>query len=63
MENKFKVGDRVRCIDSVGKFALEEGKEYTVTNVNDRYVYIDYMERAYYSDRFELVERNQKTTK
>lgn len=55
---KFKVGDRVKCVDSTACDFLTSGREYVLAEVNDSYVYAawDGSERGgMLHRRFELV--------
>lgn len=56
-ENKFKIGDRVRCIDDSDTDCVKSGQEYDVTGVDDPYIYVreDGQESGMYAHRFELV--------
>lgn len=61
----FKVGDRVRCIDSTGRnHLLIKGKEYTITEVEledtGTYITVDEIEEQFDASRFELVEPQMK---
>lgn len=65
MSNKFKVGDRIRCIDATINGGITNGKKYTVEETvpgldlpglvyiqNDSHQHV-----GYFSSRFELVPR------
>lgn len=54
---KFKVGDRVRCIDDSYTSVVKRGEEYDVVGVNDPYIDVleDGEPRGMYAHRFELV--------
>lgn len=56
-ENKFKIGDRVRCIDDSGTDCVKSGQEYDVAGVDGPYIYVreDGEEHGMYAYRFELV--------
>lgn len=55
-ENKFKIGDRVRCIDDSDTGVVKRGKEYDVVGVNDPYIDVleDGEPHGMYAHRFEL---------
>ena len=57
MKNKFKVGDKVRAIESVGP--LITGHEYTVTDISKsgNCIYSDGFDGGWFQDRFELGEQ------
>ena len=62
-ENKFKVGDKVSCIYSAAG-ALDEGKTYTVRDVSDKYVFLNFPGiegKGWCEGRFRLVESYQET--
>lgn len=54
---KFKIGDRVRCIDDGGTDCVKSGQEYDVADVDGPYIYVreDGEEHGMYAYRFELV--------
>lgn len=55
--SKFKVGDTVVCVDDNCAFgAIKDGKVYTVSKVDENYVYLDglYQTAGWYPQRFEL---------
>ncbi len=59
MTNKFKVGDIVTCVDSVGCAGISKGRDYTVLATYDGYVNVlDYwgQESSYSTFRFKLKE-------
>ena len=54
MEDKFKVGDKVRCIDSTGKLIL--GHIYAISYAEQNFVGVDgRMYGDWYQNRFELI--------
>lgn len=55
-ENKFKVGDRVRCIDDErgAKEHISKGSLYTVEHCSALYVRLEGLTYSYFVDRFEL---------
>jgi hypothetical protein len=60
-ECKFKIGDKVRCIDdkAVANRHLELGKIYTITSIpdlNDNRVSLKGLKHCFWAFRFELVE-------
>ena len=60
--NKFKAGDKVRCIDADGLSGLlEHGKVYTVLEVDGNYL-MCYGPSLWHCERFELVEQPEQTT-
>ena len=59
MDNKFKVGDIVTCVDSVGCAGISKGRDYTIVATYEGYVSVlDYwgQESSYSTFRFELKE-------
>lgn len=57
----FKIGDKVKCIDSVGSLGcLTQGKIYTVSNADDKLLKLkelkDVKDDAWSHSRFELVK-------
>lgn len=52
---KFKVGDRVRCIDSEGTVCVAFGREYEVDEAYGRFVRLKNVFGGMYQHRFELV--------
>lgn len=56
-ENKFKVGDRVRCIDDGDTSCVKRGEEYDVMGVHEPYidVLVDGELHGMYAHRFELI--------
>ena len=63
--NKFKVGDKVRCIKTDGNTQLTKGRISTVTNLDNEFVYIDDTVGGWKLNKFELVQEktNYKITK
>ena len=63
MSNRFKPGDKVRCIRGSRFHSLDEGAVYTVSSVRLGPVFIDLKEspwKGWDSNRFELVETSPK---
>lgn len=59
MTNKFKVGDRVRCIDDGGKSIIKNGQEYTVSRVQFGFIKVAEVPTCeFYPYRFELAEQS-----
>lgn len=59
----FKVGDKVRCIEpaiGLGKTVL--GKEFTISKVTKKFVYVGDNTYGWYHSRFELVKEEEKMT-
>lgn len=69
VDNKFKVGDKVRCIDdSGGNLCITKGEVYEVEMVHNNWLNVKYNDfhcADYQSFRFELVEekKTEKTFK
>jgi hypothetical protein len=67
MKNKFKAGDKVRCVDNKGAGILELGYIYTVIGVRytnkPEYVDISGIQGGFFPHRFELVEENKNMKK
>lgn len=65
MKPKFKVGDKVRCIDaSTYATKITNGKEYEVHSVREDIIEVrgdDHRLNEWYSRRFELIEENMET--
>lgn len=53
---KFKVGDRVRCIDSEGTICVAFGREYEVDEAYGRFVRLKNVFGGMYQHRFELIQ-------
>lgn len=63
--SKFKVGDKVRCIESNPMLYIELGEVYTVKQViDDEYLILEefHVDHDYCESRFELVETKQPTS-
>jgi hypothetical protein len=63
MITKFKVGDKVRCIDEpsfVGGHRLDDGSIYTIHKIDNRFVYLEEHKKhvGWYPHRFELAEKS-----
>ena len=63
MENKFKPGDKVKCINNFGiKNILEVGKVYTIENCghdHSTFVYIQEINRNLFIERFILATKTE----
>lgn len=59
---KFKIGDKVRCIDSTAS-VLKEGKEHVVEDISSHFIKLDDIYGKWRADRFELVEPEYKQCK
>jgi hypothetical protein len=60
--NKFKVGDRVKCVDVVGSYGLTLYNVYTVLDLDDELTIIDDNGElgCYLKSRFELAESEKE---
>src|SRR5690606_25592464 len=64
MSQKFKVGDKVRCINSfrcinsVGDWFIYENAIYEIEAIHGDYLYFKNIPSAYLKTRFELVEES-----
>lgn len=56
--NKFKNGDRVRCVNISGGISLKLGGIYTVERYDGKYTKLVNYDTKYYTDRFEPVVVN-----
>lgn len=60
--NPFKVGDKVKCIDSDKSFgALDHGKTYTICGVDFKFVDLVDVPYQWHHERFELDRDNEPT--
>ena len=58
-EVKFKAGDRVRFIQTIGLLcSVEDGAEYVVRECTEELVYVGDISGGFYPFRFELVEES-----
>ena len=59
--SKFKVGDKVRCIEASQGHWIEVGEIYTVKCVDRKYVQLEEIaeKHNYYESRFELVSETK----
>lgn len=57
----FKIGDKVKCINTSGSFYLELNQVYTINKIRNEYVYLnDDEDTAYYAHRFVKVKKHNR---
>ncbi len=61
MNNKFKVGDKVKCVDGSIEYGLEEGAEYVIASEKDGHVTVYDIGYSFNANRFKLISTKPTT--